>query len=245
MTFVEIDFGGPHRGPDLGKQRVLDAHKKGARQCGLTIEALAINQLNDIGLTARPETESGALVRNILTRAIHAARYLEATRIIVPGFRRSIIKDEKDFIATADNLSYAASLASNEGIAVSYEANLKPEKTLELIHIIGKLNVTIQFDTGNPALDNRNAGEMWSQLLNVAAPNVHVKDIPWGNAQDVCLGEGRANLNAVFLAFAKHGWPRGFVLEGDYRQDADARINRDLTYLHRMIGDAAAALQGS
>ena len=245
MAFVEIDFGGPHRGPDLGEQGVLDAHKNEARQCGLTIEALAINQLNDIGLTAPPETESGARIRDILTRAIQAARYLEAARIIVPGFRKSIIKDEGDFVTTAGNLSFAASLAGNEGIGVSYETNLPPCKMLELVHMIGKQNVTIQFDTGNPALANRSAAEMWPELRGVAAPHVHVKDIAGGDAEDVCLGGGRANLPAAFLAFARHGWPEGFVLEGDYRQDADARIRRDLIQLHRMIGDAAAAMQGS
>src|SRR5439155_18183203 len=204
----------------------LDAHKRQARLCGLTIEALAINRLNDIGMTAPPKTERGARVRDILVRAVNTARRLEVTRVIVPGFRMSTIENECDFVSTASNLSFVANMAASEGIHVSYEANLSADATLALVRAAGGLNLTILFDTGNPALANRDAAKLWRELRSVSAPSIHVKDIPTDSSEDVGLADGRANLNATFHAFACHGWPKGFVLEGDSK--ALSRIERDL-----------------
>src|SRR5207247_5751126 len=101
--------------------------------------------------------------------------------------------------------------------------------------------LTILFDTGNPALANRDAAKLWAELRSVSAPTIHVKDIPIDNSGDVNLGDGRANLNATFHAFECHGWPKGFVLEGDYCANALSRIERDLAQLKRLIENTLAA----
>jgi hypothetical protein len=160
---------------------------------------------------------------------------LGARWIIAPGFRQSLIRSVEDMARTAEALGFAQNLTRKEGLALAYESPLDPEKMLLLLRMVDLSEPRIQFDTGNPAIYGHRAANLWSHFAAYAAENVHVKDDPGTSLQDVPLGEGRAELNDTFAAFARQRRPSSFTLEGNYEVHPGRRIRRDVSLLNGLI----------
>jgi sugar phosphate isomerase/epimerase len=237
---VQIDLGGPGRGPFLGDDAALDAHRTAALRLGLTISAVAVNRLNDIGLTAHAGSEAAALAGRCVAQAAKAARRLGARYLIVPGFRESEVRTLEDFARTVDFLRFGVDLAAPD-LGIAYETGLDADLALKILRAADLPGLTLQFDTANPSLCGHCAASMWPALMAAAAPEVHVKDWPTRPGEDVQLGDGQAALKRTFAAFASHGWPSALILEGDYVNNAATRIRCDLACVEDLIAKHLSA----
>lgn len=237
LDHVHVDLGGPNRGPDLTDVGVLGAFDTTSRRFALPITALAVNRLNDLGLTAPRGSEEALEVRRSIRHAIRVADRLQVSRIIIPGFRQSLVRTPEDVARTAEVLRFALGPAQAAGIALAYESALDSETTLQLLQAVGQPGICVQFDTGNPANYGHSAASIWARLADVASPDVHIKDALGRSLErDVPLGEGVAELELTFTAFARQPRPTSFTLEGDYSDDSGPRISRDLARLKILIG---------
>lgn len=89
LDHVHVDLGGPNRGPDLTDIGILAAFDTTSRRFALPITALAVNRLNDLGLTAPKGSQEALEVRRSILHAIRVADRLRVPRIIIPGFARA------------------------------------------------------------------------------------------------------------------------------------------------------------
>ncbi|WP_244439854.1 sugar phosphate isomerase/epimerase family protein [Mesorhizobium metallidurans] len=242
LDHVHVDLGGPNRGPDLTDVEVLAAFDATSRRFALPITALAVNRLNDLGLTAPRGSEEALEARRSISHAIRVADRLRVPRIIIPGFRRSLVRRPEDVARTAEVLRFALGPAQAAGITLAYESGLDSERTLQILQAVGQPGICLQFDTGNPAIYGHSAASIWARLADVASPDVHLKDALGVSVDgDVPLGDGVAELELTFIAFARQPGPTSFTLEGDYREDSGSRIGRDLARLKILIGRSMLA----
>ncbi|MBZ9737141.1 sugar phosphate isomerase/epimerase [Mesorhizobium sp. CA18] len=233
LDYVHVDLGGPNRGPDLTDVPVLENFATASRRFALPITALAVNRLNDLGLTARKGSKEALEVRRSILHAIGVADCLRVPRIIIPGFRQSLIRTPEDMARTAEVLRFALGPARAAGITLAYESALNFERTLQIFQAVGQPGICIQFDTGNPAIYGHAAAPIWARLADVVSLDVHLKDASVHG--DVPLGDGVAELELTFAAFSRQARPTSFTLEGDYSDDAGVRIRRDLARLKIFI----------
>ncbi|MCV3205440.1 sugar phosphate isomerase/epimerase [Mesorhizobium sp. YC-39] len=236
LDHVHVDLGGPNRGPDLTNVGVLADFDTASCRFALPITALAVNRLNDLGLTARKGSEEALQVRRSILQAIGVADCLRVPRIIIPGFRQSLVRTPEDVAKTAEVLRFALGPARAAGITLAYESGLDWEGTLQILEAVGQPGICMQFDTGNPAIYGHAAASIWARLADIASPDIHLKDALGMSVEgDVPLGDGVAELELTFAAFARQPRPTSFTLEGDYCDDAGPRIRRDLARLKMFI----------
>lgn len=236
LDHVHVDLGGPNRGPDLTDIGVLAAFDTISHRFALPITALAANRLNDLGLTAPKGSEEALEVRRSILHAIRVADHLRVPTIIIPGFRQSLVRTPEDMARTAEVLRFALGPAQAVGVTLAYESGLDAERTLQILQAVGQPGICVQFDTGNPAIYGHSAASNWARLADVASPDVHLKDALGVSVEaDVPLGDGVAELELTFAAFAHQPRPTSFTLEGDYSDDSGPRISRDLARLNILI----------
>jgi sugar phosphate isomerase/epimerase len=236
LDHVQVDLGGPNRGPDLTDVAVVAAFNATSRRFALPITALTINRLNDLGLTSPKGSEEALEVRRCILQAVRVAGLLRVPRIIIPGFRQSLVRTPQDAATTAEVLRFALGPAQAAGISLAYECGLDAEGTLQILHAVGQPGVSVQFDAGNPAIYGHCAASLWARLANVAELDVHLKDAGGVSVEtSVPLGDGVAELELTFAAFARQQRPRSFTLEGDYSIEPEFRIRRDLARLKTLI----------
>ncbi len=235
VDYVQIDLGGPNRGPDLTNVHEMDAVVEASRRFKLPIAALALNRLNDLRLTAPKGGREAAQVHQSILRAIEVAVRLQTSRIIIPGFRKSLVRSPKDAARTAEVLRFALGLAQAAGVTLAYESQLGADGTLGILRTAGQPGVQVQFDTGNPVIHGHSAAAIWSRVAAVAAPDVHVKDVGESAEDDLPLGTGHAALPSTFAAFARYCRPSSFTLEGNYSADTVSRIQRDIARLKTLF----------
>jgi sugar phosphate isomerase/epimerase len=236
LDCVQIDLGGPNRGPDLLDASALAAVIGASRRFALPISALAVNRLNDLGLTAPKGTSEASQSRHIILAAIDLADRLRIPWIVIPGFRRSLIRSHDDLARMAEVLRFVLDAVQGRAIALAYESALDADGTLGVLQAVGRQGVYVQFDTGNPALHGHCAATIWPRVAHVAAPDVHIKDTPNGTIDEyVPLGEGAAAVRHTFATFARDPRPAAFTLEGNYHADPDSRLRRDLARLDMLI----------
>lgn len=236
LDHVHVDLGGPNRGPDLTDVAVLAAFNTTSRHFALPITALAINRLNDLGLTSPEGSEQALEVRRSILHAIEVAGHLRVPTIIIPGFHQSLVRTPGDAATTAEVLRFALGRAQAAGIGLAYESGLDSEATLQILQAVGQPGMSVQFDTGNPAICGHCAASMWPRLADVASPDVHIKDAVGVSVErNIALGDGVAELELTFAAFARQQRPTSFTLEGDYSVEPEFRIRRDLARLKTLI----------
>ncbi|RLV10062.1 hypothetical protein CTZ27_02120 [Streptomyces griseocarneus] len=228
---LQLDLGGPGRGPRLDVQDTLGALRERSAATGVRLLAVTGNRLNDIGVTAPAGSAAAREVRDVLERVLDTAHTLGAPLAFVPSFRRSAIDGPDALRRTAEVLSWAAGEAAARGLLLASENTLVPEEALALVERVASPAFRLLLDTYNP----RAAGVDVCGLVHTAghslADQIHLKDGsgPGGTGGDVLLGDGDGGLPAVLAALAAHRVRvRALVLETDHRDGDPARLAEDL-----------------
>ncbi|MBN3932891.1 sugar phosphate isomerase/epimerase [Streptomyces verrucosisporus] len=220
---LQLDLGGPGRGPWLDAAGTVDRLREDCARHGVKPLAVAANTLNDIGLHA-PEGSQGALrTRRVLMRVLDTALALGAPLAFVPSFRRSAVNDLQDLRRTAAVLAWATREAEARGLLLASENALEPRLARALVGEVSEPSFRLLLDTYNPRAAGLDVLELIEATHAWIAPQVHLKDGVNGVVSQELLGEGDGRVGEALAALlAKGRVPDALILENDYR-DGDMR----------------------
>ncbi|MFF7368435.1 sugar phosphate isomerase/epimerase family protein [Streptomyces tricolor] len=226
---IQLDLGGPGRGPWLDAAGTVDRIRDDCARYGVTPLAVAGNTLNDIGLHAPEGSQEALRTRRILVRVLDAALALGAPLAFVPSFRRSAIDDLRDLRRTAAVLAWAAREAEARGLLLANENALDPRRARTLVEEVAAPSFRLLLDTYNP----RAAGVDVLALVEAAhewlAPQVHLKDGTDGTVTRELLGDGDGRVWEALAALEARGHlSAALVLENDYRDGDLDRLALDV-----------------
>ncbi|WP_320784537.1 sugar phosphate isomerase/epimerase family protein [Streptomyces sp. CRN 30] len=237
---VQLDLGGPRRGPRADFRGTAEAARQASAETGVVLLAMTANTLNDIGLTAPRHTADGTRVRTTLVRLLDAAGAYGVPLIFVPSFRRSAIETPQDLRDTARVLAWAATEAAARGLVLASENALTARDAAALVEAVANPGFRLLLDPLNLALAGRDPVRWAAELGPHLADQLHLKDGRPDTAASLALGTGEARLDDVLAAVAAHGpAPRALVLENDHRDGDTARALRDLAWARSRSGAPA------
>jgi hexulose-6-phosphate isomerase len=160
---------------------------------------------------------------------IRQACRIGVTRIVLPFVDNSAIRDDGDRDAVIDTLQRALPAAEAAGIELHLETSLGPGEFAALLGRIPHPLVKVNYDSGNSSsLGYRPAEEFAAYGERLGS--VHIKDRALHGATKP-LGEGDADLEAVFSGLRRLNYSGDFILQvargtpGD--EVAWARHNRE------------------
>ncbi|MFD5465940.1 sugar phosphate isomerase/epimerase family protein [Kitasatospora sp. NPDC127059] len=226
---LQLDLGGPGRGPWLDAPGTLERILDACARHGVRPLAVAGNTLNDIGLHAPTGSQDALRARHVLIRVLDAAQALGAPLAFVPSFRRSAITDRPELARTATVLAWAAAEARARGLLLANENDLDPLRARDLVERVAADGFRLLLDTYNPRVAGVDAVALVEAVHPWLAPQVHLKDGTGGSVTQGLLGDGDGPVREALAALAAHGFtPEALVLENDYRDGDPARLARDL-----------------
>lgn len=139
------------------------------------------------------------------------ARQIGVTRIVLPFVDQSAIREDADEADVIDTLRRALPCARAAGIELHLETALAPSAFAALLSRIPDPLVKVNYDSGNSSsLGYRPAEEFAAYGGRLGS--VHIKDRVLGGGT-VALGEGDADLKAVFAAVRQLNYQGDFVLQ--------------------------------
>ncbi|MCX6407549.1 MAG: hypothetical protein NTV28_11590 [Propionibacteriales bacterium] len=203
---VQLDVGGPGRGPVLDDTVFTDL-----RRLGVVVDALAVNRANDVGLHRDGSPSPECL--DLLLATIGLARRHGVPAVHVPSFRASAIVDARSFAATAGVLARCAGEGGAD-LLVLTESTLDADDAVALVSATGASTVRVVADTGNLLDAGRDPVAFLAacRAHGVLAPSIHVKVPADVRAEDV------APRTRAILAQVGDG---DVLLENDYRGRPD------------------------
>ncbi|WP_370199857.1 sugar phosphate isomerase/epimerase family protein [Aeromicrobium sp.] len=224
---VQLDVGGPGRGPALD-----DAVLTELRRHGAVVDALAVNRANDLGLhrDGRPSSEC----LDLLLASVALARRHGVPAVHVPSFRASAIVDAASFAATAQVLARCADEGGPD-LLVLTESTLGADDAVALVSAAGAPTVRVVADTGNLVDAGHDPATFVATCRDhgVLAPAIHVK-VPAG----VEPGEVATRTRTILAQVGGD-----VLLENDYRArpdllaaDVAAAYDRGATRRHSLAG---------
>ncbi|MFI9175635.1 sugar phosphate isomerase/epimerase family protein [Streptomyces lincolnensis] len=216
---VQLDLGGPGRGPRADAPGTVAATLRASAETGVALLGLTANTLNDIGLTARPDSADATLARAVVVRALDAARELGVPLVFLPSFRRSAVESPDDFRRTAEILSWAAGEAAARGLTLASENVLAAPRARALVEEVGSPVFRLLLDPYNLCAAGHDPVRWVVALGPHLADQIHLKDGHSGVPASAPLGAGEGRLAEVLDAVAAFGpVPHALVLENDYRE---------------------------
>ncbi|MFJ9773233.1 sugar phosphate isomerase/epimerase family protein [Kitasatospora sp. NPDC101157] len=226
---LQLDLGGPGRGPWLDAAGTVERILDDCARYGLRPLAVAGNTLNDLGLHAPTGSQDALRVRRVLVRVLDTALALGAPLAFVPSFRRSTITDRPALRRTADVLAWAAGEAQARGLLLANENDLDPRRARLLAEQVAADAFRLLLDTYNPRVAGVDAVALIEETHPWLAPQVHLKDGTGGVVNRDLLGDGDGPVREALAALAAHGFrPEALVLENDYRDGDPARLALDI-----------------
>lgn len=215
---------------------VRDAYLDAARDTGVTIDAVAGGDLNDVGMTSPAGSRDADRCRTTIHIAIDAAAEVGAPLVFLPSFRAGEIHDVSDLRRTAEVLAAACDYAEGRPVTIATENTLGVEGNLDLLRIADRPALRVLLDTQNPSLWGHTVVAMIEPLWSHLADQVHVKDGRDGQMGNTNLGDGDSDFMATAKALRRHGFRGVLISENDYHGRRSVDATRDLAVLAGTFG---------
>lgn len=206
-----------------------------SRTHGIAVRSMCTDYFMDFTFVRTTDAERTERIAR-LEWLLGQAQRLGITRIVLPFVDNSAIRDEADRDAVIDTLQRSLPAAQSAGIELHLETSLAPAEFAALLARIPHPLVKVNYDSGNSSsLGYRPAEEFaaYGQRLG----SVHIKDrVLHGGTKP--LGEGDADLDAVFAGLRRLNYGGDFILQvargtpGDevaWAQNNRAYVERYLT----------------
>ncbi|MDR6533331.1 hexulose-6-phosphate isomerase [Caulobacter rhizosphaerae] len=165
-----------------------------------------------------------------MARVIRAGAAVGASIVVVPLVDNGSVATPAEEAALAEGLAQLTPLLRELGVRIAFECDYPPARLAQFIAGFPADAFGINFDIGNSA----SLGWAPAEEIPLLAPrliNVHVKDRVLGGTT-VALGEGDADLPAVFRLLDEVGYDGFLILQTARAADGDhlgaARTYRDL-----------------
>ena len=136
--------------------------------------------------------------------------FIKIKLYVLALFEKSLI-NKKNLISYAKILKKIAFKFKNKNIKIALETNLESKLFIRLLRLINEDNVYIVYDTGN-RLKNPNLQYQEIIKLKKHIIHVHLKDKNF-NGDNVILGTGSVNFDAIFMALKRIKFKGKFVFE--------------------------------
>ncbi|APU16233.1 MULTISPECIES: sugar phosphate isomerase/epimerase family protein [Actinoalloteichus] len=229
---VQLDLGGPGRGPRLDAPGRLDAVRDAVEATGVRVLAVAGNHLNDIGLTARADSHDATRVRLFFERLLDAAQALGAPLAFAPSFGRSVIDGPEAFARTAAVLRAAARAAAERGLLLGSENVLGAHQARRLAEAVDSPALRLVLDPANLVAAGLHPIELIGATSELLADQVHLKPPPDAGPSGADLDSTMVTETLVALR-EQHVPVRVLVSENDYRDGDADRLAREVDQLRR------------
>jgi hexulose-6-phosphate isomerase len=205
-----------------------------SRAHGIAVRSVCADYFMDFAFVRATDAERVERIAR-LEWLLGQAQHIGVSRIVLPFVDNSAIRDEADRGAVIDTLQRALPAAQSAGIELHLETSLGPEDFAALLARIPHPLVKVNYDSGNSSsLGYRPAEEFAAYGGRLGS--VHIKDRVLHGAT-VPLGEGDADLDAVFAGLRQLNYCGDFILQAARGTPGDevawARQNR--AYVERYL----------
>lgn len=222
LSNIQIDFHQPNDTHCLERNEVIEQYLKASQETGVTITAIAINVINQIGLS-----------QELLLKAISAAQRLKVKLIFIPSFRNNEIKTAVDFNETVAFYRSACTIANRDQIILASENSLSISQNKRLIQAINQKNFKLIFDSYNPILFNHDPVKMIQPFWPYLANQIHLKDGTDHIAGNCPIGAGDANIQTILLHLKKQNFDGYLMLENRYDNQPKEALQNDIMFLEK------------
>jgi L-ribulose-5-phosphate 3-epimerase len=192
-----------------GRERVREL----AELHGVVIRSLCADWFMDRPLIRDP---SQAIRLQWLVAAAGAAGI---ERLVLPCVDASRLRRPADVDLLVRAVEGTVATLASAGVELHLETDLAPDSFSTLLERLDHPLICANYDTGNSAALGYHAQEEWAAYGDRIG-SIHIKDRVRGGAT-VPLGEGDADLEAVFDLLVARGWTRPVVLQVARGRDGD------------------------
>jgi len=181
-----------------------------SRSCRVAVRSVCADYFMDFPFVRATDAERSERIAK-LGWLLRQAHRIGVTRIVLPFVDQSAIGDDGDRDAVIDALRRALPAAEDAGIELHLETSLAPAEFAALLERIPHPLVKVNYDSGNSSsLGYRPAEEFAAYGERLGS--VHIKDrVLQGGT--VPLGEGDADLEAVFAGLRRLNYDGDFILQ--------------------------------
>jgi len=175
---------------------------------GVRVKTLCADVFMDLTFIQDSDKEA----RAVLIELMHAATHLGIRDIVIPCVDRSSLLKDPSFVSLfASRITDLCKLAYERGLRINLETDLPPSVFEELLNLIGREYVWVNYDSGNSASLGFEACEEFS-CYGDRISNIHLKDRVLGGAS-VPLGEGNANFETVLTCIKDMAFQGPLILQ--------------------------------
>ncbi len=176
----------------------------------IAVRSICADYFMEFAFVRATETERAERVDHLVW-LMNQARQIGVTRMVLPFVDQSAIRDEADRDAVIDTLRRALPCARATGIELHLETSLPPVDFAALLARITDPLVRVNYDSGNSSSLGYLPDEEFA-AYGERVGSVHIKDRLLGGGT-VPLGEGDADLKAVFAGVRRLNYQGDFVLQ--------------------------------
>lgn len=164
---------------------------------------------------------------------IQQGKKLDITYIILPFVDSSSLKTEDDQQALIQKLKVFLKRIENVGIEIHLEADLSPDKLLNIFEKVDHPLLKMNYDTGNSASLGYDPDEEFNSLGKYLG-SIHIKDRILGGGT-VPLGSGSTQFQKCFKWFKKLKFNRWYVLQAARGSIGDevATISNQMNFIEK------------
>lgn len=226
-----VDLDGIEVNPMMsseGLNRVAEV----AAQTGVGVSSICADCFMAAPLHSTDPLVARSSVIYLRTLIDHAPR-LSISDIVIPCVDQSSLRSEEDTIRFVAALEPLIDDAGRNGVNLSLETDLDPERFARLLERFSSPHVTVNYDTGNSAslgYDPREELAAYGGKIS----DIHIKDRVKGGGS-VVLGTGNTDFDAFFDALGPLDYQGFFILQA-YRDDEGVGIfGRQLDWIRPYI----------
>ena len=235
------DLGGAEQGYPLNSPAVQEAYLQAAEDWNVTLHSLHPHGLQRVGNMLFPtNTPQGERGKYEVERCIDACQSMGIPNLMVSTFFATLLRNEWDFDAFADQLRHACAYGKDHGVLITYESVLTPKRLLRLLEACGGDNIAICYDILNPI--RWGTGEPVEEIPQLLPyiDHFHVKDAPYDLKGYALLGEGRGRIVGTAELIRELGY-HGWLISENYYTTLSAVTGEDFLALAKQ--DIAAIRQ--
>lgn len=234
------DLGGAEQGYPMNSPAVQEAYLQAASDYNIVLQSLHPYGLQRAGGMLYPcNTPQGQQGMEEIKHCIEACVAMNIPSLMVSSFFATLLRNEWDFNAFAEQLRYACQLGRDNGVRIVYESVLTPKRILRMIEVAGD-DLTICYDTLNPI--RWGTGDPLNEIPQLL-PHIdhfHVKDAPFNLKGYEMIGKGAGKFLETAKLIRETGYSGWLVSENYYTLLAAAK-KRDFIDLEKQDIEAIRA----
>jgi hexulose-6-phosphate isomerase len=232
LGFARLEWTLDH--DDLAANPLMTAEGRAEIVALSTTHGVAVSSITGDCFMQAPFWKAAGAARTAwvdeMARVIRSGAAVGASIVVVPLVDNGSVATPGEEAALAEGLAQLTPLLRERGVRIAFECDYPPAQLARFIAAFPADAFGINFDIGNSA----SLGWAPAEEIPLLAPrliNVHVKDRVLGGTT-VALGEGDADLPAVFRLLDEVGYDGFLILQTARAADGDhlgaARTYRDL-----------------